>query len=131
MRLSDVEKPSEAGENVLPLVNVVFLLLIFFMLAGTFAKPEKFKLEPPQAEAEATLENKIFVLQINADGALAIAEETISVDELKQRIADQKAKKVQVKADATLEAKFLMHLMQTLAEAGATELQLITQKVAP
>lgn len=129
MRLSDVEKPTEQGENVLPLVNVVFLLLIFFMIAGTLTSPEKFALQPPQAEQEKDLADQKLQLQVNNEGQLAIRETAITVDELKQRLAEKPAKIVQVKANADLPAKELIKLMETLTASGVSELQLITQKV--
>ena len=39
-------------ENLLPLVNVVFLLLIFFMVAGAFSSPELFTIKPTVAKNE-------------------------------------------------------------------------------
>ena len=41
-----IEQPEKKTfENILPLVNVVFLLLIFFMLAGSFSKPDFYKVD--------------------------------------------------------------------------------------
>ena len=42
---------SDAG--ILPLINVVFLLLIFFMIAGQLAEQAPFEVEPPASDAEA------------------------------------------------------------------------------
>ena len=43
------QRPSE--ENVLPLINIVFLLLIFFMIAGALSVTAPFELDPPAARA--------------------------------------------------------------------------------
>lgn len=64
---------SEEEINLTPLIDVVFLLLIFFMVSTTFTKETHLKLDLPQAEGEPLPElvNKIEVL-INADGGYAI-----------------------------------------------------------
>ena len=36
------------GENVVPMINLVFLLLIFFLLTATIAPPEPFPVRPPE-----------------------------------------------------------------------------------
>ena len=48
MQITEATKKN-SYENILPLVNVVFLLLIFFMLAGSFGKPDLFKVQAPYA----------------------------------------------------------------------------------
>lgn len=64
---------SQEDINLTPLIDVVFLLLIFFMVSTTFTKETHLKLDLPQAEGEPLPElvDKIEVL-INADGGYAI-----------------------------------------------------------
>lgn len=59
--------------NLTPLIDVVFLLLIFFMVSTTFTKETHLKLDLPQAEGEPLpdLVDKIEVI-ISADGGFAI-----------------------------------------------------------
>lgn len=59
--------------NLTPLIDVVFLLLIFFMVSTTFTKETHLKLDLPQAEGEPLPElvDKIEVL-INAQGGYSI-----------------------------------------------------------
>jgi biopolymer transport protein ExbD len=59
--------------NLTPLIDVVFLLLIFFMVSTTFTKETHLKLDLPQAEGEPLpdLVDKIEVL-ISADGGYAL-----------------------------------------------------------
>lgn len=59
--------------NLTPLIDVVFLLLIFFMVSTTFTKETHLKLDLPEAEGEPMPElvEKVEVL-INADGGYSI-----------------------------------------------------------
>ena len=64
---------SEEGINLTPLIDVVFLLLIFFMVSTTFTKETHLKLALPEADGEPMPEvvEKIEVL-INADGSYSV-----------------------------------------------------------
>ena len=77
-------------ENVVPLINVVFLLLIFFLLAGTLRGPVPFEIEPPIAggagggRLEPGTER---VLHLARDGRLALAGEEVALAELPTALA--------------------------------------------
>lgn len=60
----------EEGINLTPLIDVVFLLLIFFMVSTTFTKETHLELDLPEATAAPLLEDsgRIDVV-VNADGA--------------------------------------------------------------
>ena len=64
---------NEEDINLTPLIDVVFLLLIFFMVSTTFTKETHLKLDLPEAEGEPMpeLADKIEVL-INADGGYSL-----------------------------------------------------------
>jgi biopolymer transport protein ExbD len=42
-----VHKKNDSDDNLIPLINVVFLMLIFFMVAGQIQKSDAIKLQPP------------------------------------------------------------------------------------
>ena len=67
-------RSAEAG--LLPMINVVFLLLIFFLIAARLTPPEAFPVTLPDATASGTSDNGAaaegrFTLQLGADGAVA------------------------------------------------------------
>ena len=51
------------GINMVPLINIVFLLLIFFMLSTTLVAPEKFPIEAPQSENSQEQEKHQFTIK--------------------------------------------------------------------
>ena len=67
------QKNSQEDINLTPLIDVVFLLLIFFMVSTTFTKETHLKLDLPEAEGEPMPElvEKVEVL-INKDGGYSI-----------------------------------------------------------
>lgn len=67
------QRPEEVGVNVTPLIDVVFLLLIFFMVSTTFTRESHLTVDLPEATGEHTLENpEIVDILINTNGHYAI-----------------------------------------------------------
>ncbi|QQD16714.1 biopolymer transporter ExbD [Spongiibacter nanhainus] len=69
------QRPEEGGINLTPLIDVVFLLLIFFMVSTTFTKETHIKLDLPQAEGEAGAEARDNIeVVVSADGRYRVNE---------------------------------------------------------
>lgn len=129
MRLPDPQR-REQGDNLVPLINIVFLLLIFFMLAGTFTRPELFRVEPPRSLSEALPAEEALDLLVAADGRLALDGEAVSDDSLvpalRQIRQGDPQMRLQIKADADTPSRRLMAVMDLLRQAGVEKLRLLT-----
>lgn len=122
-------RASNAEENVLPLINVVFLLLIFFMVSGTLIQEPPFQLTPATTEHAEAQKSQSEYLAIGADGRLAWTGEEINVDQLADRLgqrADPDAP-LQVRADRRLDARELTELLAELRSGGVAQIQLLTE----
>ena len=123
-------RDTEAG--VLPLINVVFLLLIFFMIAGSLSPLSAFDIAPPQSANDADVIEKQVVLLISGDKQLALGDDVITegvlAETLKARGQGAEPFDLQLKADAGLDAQYLIHIMTLLREAGVDKLELLTVK---
>lgn len=63
----------EASVNLTPLIDVVFLLLIFFMVSTTFTKERELTVDLPEANAETAAEPpKAIEVEVSHDGEYAI-----------------------------------------------------------
>lgn len=128
----------DSEERVLPLINVVFLLLIFFMLAGRLSEAELFEVTPPESagagEAAAPEEAEGTELLLAADGRLALNGEALDPGGLKATLVERGVARaggpVTLKADAEAEALAVVAVMETLRAAGLSNVQLITQAPA-
>ncbi|MCP1673163.1 biopolymer transport protein ExbD [Natronocella acetinitrilica] len=121
----------EQGENVIPLINIVFLLLIFFMLAGALTATDPFDVEPPETrdgrEAERTEDGMILLA---ADGRLAFEGEELAAEDLtmrlQERLAGAEPPPIKLKADADVSAEAVLDLMDLLRDVGLERLVLLT-----
>ncbi|MGF1609917.1 MAG: ExbD/TolR family protein [Kiloniellales bacterium] len=123
-------RPKSHEERILPLVNVVFLLLIFFMLAGRLAASDPFRIEPPRSTSEGLVEPQETLVLVGADGRLALDGATIDEAALKAAVAERMSSetppRVRLKADGQAEATRVVTVMELLREAGVERLKLLT-----
>ena len=128
MRLFRPRKKSTA-ENVLPLINVVFLLLVFFMLAGVLEKGERLDITPPETLNAAQPNDTTVVLLVGADGRISFQDEifqrTDVVGRLKAYFADNPDGRLKLKADAQSDAAMVLALIEELRAVGLKELDLL------
>ena len=117
-------------ENLLPLVNVVFLLLIFFMVAGAFNSADPFSIEPTIAETESTADTKTLTIIMSAEGQLAVGDQLVSMDAalllIQESIQNESLKKVQLKSDANADALHVVELLERLSETDLEVVHILT-----
>jgi biopolymer transport protein ExbD len=128
MKLRRPDKRSEA-ENTIPLINVVFLLLIFFMLAGKLGQQDPFPLTPPNSESTRAPAERPATVYVAADGKTALGDEVLSLNALegvvRERLGDG-AQVVRLKSDKAADANRVIEVMEVLRRAGVDRVTLLT-----
>ncbi len=74
----------EPDFNLTPMIDCVFLLLIFFMVTTVFKQPYSLQLELPEAQQAQRVQEKKLVSSITADGRMEINRELVSAADLEQ-----------------------------------------------
>lgn len=126
----------EDGINLTPLIDVVFLLLIFFMVSTTFTKETHLKLNLPEAEGEVQpeLPEKIEVV-INASGGYSVNGEGLVNTQLKTLMAaiEQKGQgntdlPFVITADAKVPYESVMAAMDAAGRLGYVNISMTAKK---
>ncbi|MQM38723.1 hypothetical protein KBTX_02742 [wastewater metagenome] len=117
--------PRRRGDDLLPLINIIFLLLVFFMVAGTMTPPETFPVRPPDTEAGASADSETDLL-VGPAGELAWRGERVSLDGLDERLGAEPPVRVVIRADAAVASRELMPVLARLRAAGVKRVTLIT-----
>lgn len=125
------KKPVKAI-GLIPLINVIFLLLIYFLVIGTIDKMEIIPIDVPIAEnGKVVDEGQLTIVLGRHDEILANDEFLTSNDELGAFVKDQlKAHPglfITVKADAKARSGQVIDVMEILEDAGGKNLALATQ----
>ena len=129
MKLSLAPRRAGSGDTMLPLINIVFLLMVFFMLVGSLAPSEALEIEPARSQELTPADEGHRSLVIAADGRLAIGGEVFGLGQLPAHAATWRARHagepLEVKADAALEAQAVVSILETLRDAGITQVRLL------
>lgn len=74
MNFGTTEEQDETGIELTPLIDVVFLLLIFFMISTTFTKETKLQINLPEASGDAAVsEPEMLEVQVSSDSKYAVS----------------------------------------------------------
>jgi biopolymer transport protein ExbD len=119
--------------NLTPLIDIVFLLLIFFMLTSHFVREDSLDIELPEAESGQQLdERKSIEIIINAQGQWLYKDELIDAERLKQVLPDDLSKRlekrVRIRGDKVSDLGSAVTLLDIAREAGATGVDIVTEK---
>ena len=142
MKLERIKRRS-GGTLVLeitPLIDVVFLLLIFFMLATSFDERSAFKIDLPKstaAKTKSTLkevqilvdkEKNIYLRYTDNSGRLQSEKLDLSsfVSVVSEKLNTSESKDVMISADKAIDYGFIVEIMSLLKESGATAINIDT-----
>ena len=116
--------------NVAPLIDVVFLLLIFFMLASTFLKPEAIDLMLEGSSTGGNAAEEMLNIEVVVDGTIRLNGLRLSMlqleTELISRIQGDQTRPVTIKAAAEVPVQTLVSIMDRVRAAGTNNLRLAT-----
>ncbi|MDO9526937.1 MAG: biopolymer transporter ExbD [Gemmobacter sp.] len=123
-------------ENLLPMINVVFLLLVFFLIAARMTPPEPFDVTPPQARADSEARGD-FTLFLAADGRLGYRDMSQDAALTALGAARQaycagadcvgQPPRLTLRGDTALPAVHLATLLPRLSGLGFAQIELVVQ----
>jgi biopolymer transport protein ExbD len=136
MNLRQRRREDEPTVNLTPLIDVVFILLIFFMVSTTFQRESEIKIELPEASADAIEERKEFLeIVIDADGHYFIDEQQVVNTELEtlkiaiqKFLGEQTEIPVVIRADRRSPYESVVRAMDATAQLGLIHMALATNQ---
>ena len=134
MNLRPGHKEESVEVNLTPLIDVVFLLLIFFMVSTTFDKHAKLKVSLPESSTKAVQQQgDPLVLSIDAKGNYFLNERQIVNKKLKtlkqaiqKTLGADKDVAIVLRADANTPHQFVVRAMDAASQLGLTKLSIAT-----
>lgn len=136
MDLRPGHKEESVDINLTPLIDVVFLLLIFFMVSTTFDRHAKLKVSLPESSAKASQQQvEPLVLSIDAKGNYFLNERQLvnkQIDTLKQAIRKTVGEgkiaetALVLRADANTPHQSVVRAMDAASQLGMTKLSIAT-----
>lgn len=116
--------------NLIPLINVIFLMLIFFMVSGTVSHLDIFEIELPKSNHSEEQINTVTNLYIDKTGLIAVNNSYTAINDLplitKTILLSDQNQVINIKADSSLPARELVNILNILKDAGAVNLNIET-----
>jgi biopolymer transport protein ExbD len=127
-----------------PMIDIVFLLLIFFLVTWQFSRDEMdLKIAVPTSEegAEPQRAMREIILNVRADGSVMVWRKVMTRPELKETLSSiatatknedgRSSQPVRVRGDATTPFQHIVEVIDTCQQAGIWNISFATQRPTP
>jgi biopolymer transport protein ExbD len=118
--------------NITPLIDVVFLLLLFFILTTTFTSLPGFKINLPKSQSASQEKTNNINIFISEEGQISFDSKQINIKDL-ELILKEKAKigtdqMVIISADQNSKHGLIVNIMDKIKESGFSKITIATRK---
>lgn len=135
MQFRTRQSEDETSVNLTPLIDVVFLLLIFFMVSTTFDSTSELKIDLPQASASKPVAKQRITLIIDPQGDYYLNGKRLKnktadllLLELYRATGDDKDTPIVIQSDAKSPVQSLVTAMDVVGQIGLNHLSIATTK---
>ena len=122
----------EQGIDLSPLLDVVFILLIFFIVTTVFVRESGIDVDKPKAVSTEQLQRNVILIAISEDGAVMYDSTNIGVSGVRITVAQlirKRNKAVVIQADKRVSTELLVKVIDQAKLAGASQINIATQGI--
>ena len=127
-------EPDEAIElNLIPLIDIIMFLLIFFISTTSFIEEPGVQVDKPQAASARQLEKNSIIFAVTPDGKVAYGGKEIGLGGVRptvKRLCGKEALPVVIQADENARSGMLIRVIDEAKMGGAKDVSLATEKKA-
>lgn len=121
-------RPSERLISLTPLIDVVFILLIFFMLASSFLDWRTVDLSVSSGVGAETSAQRAILVSLRSDGSVAVGSEPVATQTLRsvmtEKLADDSERRVVIRSDPGVPLQRAVDTLDLVRSIGATNISL-------
>ena len=129
-----IKKDKPLDINVAPLIDIVFLLLIFFMLASEFTDFKTIDLVSPiESNTKIEITKLPIIINLSESGTIHVNSETIEKNNLsnflKTTLTENSSKKVVINTDENTKINLLIDIIDIVRDLGIDKIALETKVI--
>lgn len=129
-----IKKNKPLDINVAPLIDIVFLLLIFFMLASEFTDFKTIDLVSPiESNTNIEITKLPIIINLSESGTIHVNSETIEKNNLsnflKTTLTENSSKKVVINTDENTKINLLIDIIDIVRDLGIDKIALVTKVI--
>ena len=125
------KKQKDMGIDMGPLMDIVFILLIFFVITSSFTRETGVDVTKPQAQSASQLEKENLLIAITREGTIHINERQVDLvslqDILKQSLAKTPDREAVIIADKGSETGVLVQVIDACNLSGVKKVSIAAQ----
>lgn len=119
--------------NLTPLIDIVFLLLVFFMLTSHFVQEQAIDIDLPVADSgEAVTQDEQLELVISAEGRYLLDDHIIEPNSLesvlREKLSQRQERTLRIRGDRHAPLGSAVTVLDTARKAGATAVDVVTEQ---
>ncbi|MDD5005977.1 MAG: biopolymer transporter ExbD [Candidatus Omnitrophica bacterium] len=116
--------------DIAPLIDIVFQLLIFFMLTSSFIMQPGIKVNLPKAVTSEVMQEKNIVIVVSSENVIYLNENVFTLEELKSYIAKGKltSKPILIRADKRASLGRVVEIWDLCREMGISQVNIATNQ---
>lgn len=127
--LAEPEEPIEL--NLIPLIDIIMFLLIFFISTTSFIEEPGVKVDKPQAASARQVEKNSILFAITADGKVVYAGKELGLGGVRptvKRLCAKESLPVVIQADENARSGMIIRVIDEAKLGGAKDVSLATEK---
>ena len=118
--------------NIAPLVDVVFLLLLFFMLTSHFVREPAIKIKLPDSQTAETTTETERTITVTKTGEIYFMDKRVDLENLRVAIREggirDESKFLRIKSDKEADVGLLVSVIDAVKLAGVTNFSIVTER---
>mgnify|MGYP001127601782 CR=1 FL=1 len=118
--------------NIAPLVDVVFLLLLFFMLSSHFMQEPAIKIKLPESKTADAQREEIKTVFITKDGKVYLMDQLVDIatlgSKIKTIVKDPETEFIRIKADKESDVGILVSVIDEVRLSGIKNYSIVTER---
>lgn len=134
-RIRKSREEEDTGINLTPMLDIVFIMLIFFVVTASFVKESGIEINRPTAETSLRVEHGNLLIAITPQGEIWLAGEPVAPAMLAHRVerlhAENPEGSVIIQGDSGAPIGLLVKVMDQVRLAGVTRIAIAAQDTVP
>ncbi len=131
-RITSVSTDDESEVNITPLIDIVFIMLIFFIVTATFVKEAGIDVNKPDAPTAEVKKKANILIAIDANNNIWLDRRKIDIrsviPNIKRLRSENPQGSVVIQADEESKNKMLVEVMDAARQAGVVNIALAAEK---
>ena len=131
-RSERVTKAEESDVNVTPLLDIVFIMLIFFIVTATFIKEPGVDVDRPEAQTAEAQRLVSILVAIDADNSIWINREEVPLEAVRTRLERLRRENPRgsavIQADGQAHSEYLVRVLEQIRAAGVEDVVAVSTK---